>query len=65
MQNFQDTFEPRKRSFISAFSICMTVPLKGNSNNKGKKIRLKRFQWLRFPKTVKRSFLIVIISRTQ
>ena len=27
MQNFQDTFEKRKRSFISAFSICMTVPL--------------------------------------
>ena len=27
MQNFQDTFETHKRSFISAFSICMTVPL--------------------------------------
>ena len=27
MQNFQDAFETRKRSFISAFSICMTVPL--------------------------------------
>ena len=27
MQNFQDTFKARKRSFISAFSICMTVPL--------------------------------------
>ena len=27
MRNFQDTFEARKRSFISAFSICMTVPL--------------------------------------
>ena len=25
--NFQRTFETRKRSFISAFSICMTVPL--------------------------------------
>ena len=24
MQNFQGTFETRKRSFISAFSICMT-----------------------------------------
>ena len=31
MRNFQDTFESLKRSFISAFSICMTVPL-----NKGK-----------------------------
>ena len=28
MQNFQDSFETRKRSLISAFSICMTVPLK-------------------------------------
>ena len=28
MQNFQGTFETRKRSFISAFSVCMTVPLK-------------------------------------
>ena len=27
MQNFQYTFETWKRSFISAFSICMTVPL--------------------------------------
>ena len=24
MRNFQDTFETRKRSFISAFSVCMT-----------------------------------------
>ena len=28
MQNCPDTFETRKRSHISAFSICMTVPLK-------------------------------------
>ena len=28
MRNFQDNFETRKRSFISAFSICMTVPLR-------------------------------------
>ena len=27
MRNLQDTFETPKRSFISAFSICMTVPL--------------------------------------
>ena len=27
MSNFQDTFETRKRSLISASSICMTVPL--------------------------------------
>ena len=25
MRNFQDTSETRERSFISAFSICMTV----------------------------------------
>ena len=28
MQNFQDIFESRKRSFISTFPIYMTVPLK-------------------------------------
>ena len=27
MRIFQDTFEAIKRSFISVFSICMTVPL--------------------------------------
>ena len=27
MRNFQDTFEIRERSFISDFSICMTVLL--------------------------------------
>ena len=27
MRNFQDAFETRKRSFISVFSICMTVHL--------------------------------------
>ena len=28
MRNFQDTFETRNRSFIGAFSICMTLPLR-------------------------------------
>ena len=28
MQNFHNTFGTRKRSFISAFSICLTVPLR-------------------------------------
>ena len=28
MRNFHDTFETYKRSFICAFSICMTVPLR-------------------------------------
>ena len=27
MRNFQEAFETPKRSFISAFSVCMTVPL--------------------------------------
>ena len=27
MRIFQDTVETRKQSFISTFSICMTVPL--------------------------------------
>ena len=27
MQNFQYIFETRKRSFISAFSVCITLPL--------------------------------------
>ena len=27
MHNFQDTLETRKQSFITHFSICMTVPL--------------------------------------
>ena len=27
MRNFWDTFETQKRSFIRAFSICLTVPL--------------------------------------
>ena len=33
MRDFQDTFETRKRSVISAFSICMAVPLKRNSRD--------------------------------
>ena len=28
MTNFQDTFETREQSFISGFSICMTVSFK-------------------------------------
>ena len=30
MQIFKNGFETRKQSFISAFSSCMTVPLKYN-----------------------------------
>ena len=28
MRDFQDAYETRKQLFISAFSICMSVPLK-------------------------------------
>ena len=33
MRNFQDTFEACNQSFISAFSICTTVPLKTNKQD--------------------------------
>ena len=38
MQNFLDAFETRKRSFISAFSICMTTPLNLWFNTKLQKV---------------------------
>ena len=38
MPNFQSTFETRKRSFISTFSICMTVP----SNTKWKDCKCRK-----------------------
>ena len=31
IRNFQDTFETLKQSFISIFSICMTVSLRNTS----------------------------------
>ena len=34
MRNFQDIFETRKRPIISGFSICMTVPLRENADQK-------------------------------
>ena len=33
MRNFQDTFKTRKQSFISAFSICMTIPSKATNTD--------------------------------
>ena len=36
MRNFQDTFETRKGSFVSDFSVCMTVPL--NTRKKSNKL---------------------------
>ena len=34
MRNFRDAFETRKRSFMSTFSICMTVSLNKNLQKK-------------------------------
>ena len=34
MQNFQGNFKTRKRSFISAFSVYMTVPLDKQNQHK-------------------------------
>ena len=39
--NFQDTFETRKKSFISAFLVYMTVPLINTS--KSAKLKKKNF----------------------
>ena len=39
MLNFQDTFETRGRSFISDFSICMTVTLISDKINNFQKNR--------------------------
>ena len=36
MRIFQDTFETRKRLFISDFSICVTVPLSFKQKYKAK-----------------------------
>ena len=44
MPNFQGTFETHKWSFISAFSICMTVPLMIN-------VIMRVSFGLHFPKT--------------
>ena len=40
MQNFEDTFETRKRSSISVFSTCMTVPLKLSSKQRKKNLNI-------------------------
>ena len=45
MQNFQDTFKTIKQSFMSAFLICMKVPLRLSSVNlrKGRGTHLQMF----------------------
>ena len=39
MQNFHDTFDICERSFISGFSVCMTVPLSTNLTKINKNIK--------------------------
>ena len=49
MRNFHDTFETRKRSFISAFSVCMTVPLSSDHLNEFKtSFRFIKYDYLNF-----------------
>ena len=56
MRNFQDTFETRKWLFISAFSICMIVPLtlswrmSLSSKNKSTDLLWKSMDWFRYDK---------------
>ena len=60
MRNFQDTFETRKRSFINAFSICMTVPSKYQTKRKNShRIELKKGDLY---KNLSRSSCIHLIS---
>ena len=41
MRNFQHSFETRKQSFIGAFSICMTLPLKKHRGREKEKVMFK------------------------
>ena len=46
MRNFEDTFETRKRSLFSVFSICMTVSLKKASYSfHSKSFRMRKERW--------------------
>ena len=44
MRNFEDTFETRKRSLFSVFSICMTVSLKKASYSNAIEKKVNSFQ---------------------
>ena len=48
MRNFQDTFEKHKRSFISTFSICMTVSLNYYCNSFSWQEPIKRKKYQQF-----------------
>ena len=52
MQNFQDSFETRKQSFISACSICMTVPLRDSVSLETFKHKIKEPAKLRTLRTL-------------
>ena len=61
MRNFQDAFESRKRLFICAFSICMTVSLRNEMNEKAWfEIILKKWERVRY--TTARSISMIKIS---
>ena len=49
MRNFQNTFDTRKQSFISAFSICMILPLKEEPlvKHNPRKLLETRYQYLK------------------
>ena len=48
MRNFQNTFETRKRSFISVFSILLTVPLRKIQTLRANNSRILRIQNAKF-----------------
>ena len=53
MRNFPDTYETRKRSFTSAFSIRMTVPLRRITENQKQSL-------VGVPKTIEAAIGVVL-----
>ena len=64
MVNFRGAFETRKRSFISTFSICNTVPLNKNFQKKlnghvtGKYLLIQPEE-VNFPRKVTKQYLLL------
>ena len=74
MRKFQGSFEKRKRSFICAFSICMTVPLTAFSMCTGKYCPKSQYQpsllgwlvlmpWEYSPIHIEKTVIVVFIER--
>ena len=67
MENFRDAFGTRKLSFISTFSICMTVPLNKNFQRKlnghvtGKHLLIQP-QEVNFPSKMTKQYLVLDFS---